>query len=173
MRVLVTAASRHGATTAIAQSIARVLAEAGLEAETRSPEEVDYLDGFDAVILGSAVYVGRWLPAATRFVETHENELRARPVWLFSSGPIGAPEAKPEGDPEGIGDLADTINARAHRVFAGRVDRSVLSFGEKLVVKAVRAPEGDFRDWPAIESWAGGIAGQLNRTPVATGARTA
>lgn len=163
MRVLVTAASRHGATTAIADTITRVLAEEGLQAEAHPPEEVETLDGFDAVVAGSAVYVGRWLPAAIDLMKRHEGALRERPVWLFSSGPLGAPEAKPEGDPEGVAELVEAINARAHRIFPGSVDRGLLSFTEKVVVRAVRAPVGDFRDWPAVESWARGIAGQLQR----------
>jgi menaquinone-dependent protoporphyrinogen oxidase len=170
MRVLVTAASRHGATTAIAETITRVLADEGLQAEWRRPEEIETFDGYDAVVLGSAVYVGRWLPAAMELAKAHEAALRQRPVWLFSSGPLGTPDAKPEGDPEGVAELSEAINARAHRIFPGRVDRSQLSLTEKIVVRAVRAPVGDFRDWPAVESWARGIAGQLQRAPAAVAA---
>ena len=161
MKILVTAASKHGGTAAIAEAICRVLCDAGLDAENKPVDSVTSVADYDAVVMGSAVYVGRWLSAATRFVQTHADELSRRPLWLFSSGPIGAPEAKPIGDPESIPELVEQVNARAHRVFKGRIDRGLLSFGEKLAVRAVRAPEGDYREWAAIESWARGIADQL------------
>jgi menaquinone-dependent protoporphyrinogen oxidase len=161
MKVLVSAASKHGSTMEMAEAIARVLDDAGLVAEVIPLEEVGALEGYDAVVLGSAVYVGRWLPAATNFVGEHAEQLRGRPTWLFSSGPIGSPEPMPKGQPEGIADLAEQIGARAHHIFSGKIDRRQLSFGEKVITSAVRAPEGDFRDWPVVESWARGIAGEL------------
>ncbi len=161
MKVLVTAASKHGGTAAIAEAIGQVLRDAGLKAESKPIDSVTSVVEYDAVVVGSAVYVGRWLPVATGFVAAHAADLSRRPVWLFSSGPIGAPKAKPIGDPEGIPELVEQTNARAHRTFKGRIDGSLLSFGEKLVVKAVRAPEGDYREWAAIQSWAKGIGDQL------------
>lgn len=162
MRVLVTAASRHGATHEIADAIAAGLARRGVGAEARHAEELAELDGYDAYVIGSAVYVGRWLAAARDLVENHRERLVARPVWMFSSGPLGPPEAlKPEGDPVDAEDMVQAAGAVAHRVFAGRLDRSLLGLGEKAVVVAVRAPEGDFRDWEAIDGYAAEIARQL------------
>ena len=109
-------------------------------------------------MIGSAVYVGRWLDPARELVETHAAALAERPVWLFSSGPLGPPDKlKPEGDPVDVAGLIETTDAVEHRVFAGRLDRKLLSFGEKAVVVAVRAPEGDFRDWDAIDGFADAI----------------
>jgi menaquinone-dependent protoporphyrinogen oxidase len=162
MRVLVTAASRHGATHEIATAIADGLARRGLDAEARPAEGLSSLDGYDAYVIGSAVYVGRWLTPARELVETHAEALSERPVWLFSSGPLGPPEAlKPEGDPVDADDLVQTAAALDHRVFAGRLDRSLLGLGEKAVVIAVRAPEGDFRDWAAIDDFAAEVAAHL------------
>ncbi|MGZ6213908.1 MAG: flavodoxin domain-containing protein [Candidatus Limnocylindria bacterium] len=165
MRVLVTAASRHGGTGEIATIIGQALTDAGLETEVRPLRALDGVAGYNAVVLGSGVYVGRWIPEATDFVRRHEIELRARPVWLFSSGPIGSPEPKPEGDPAEVAELIASIRARGHRVFAGRLDKRRLGIGERLVVGAVHAQEGDFRDPDAITAWAREIAAQL--TPVA------
>ena len=168
MRVLVTAASRHGATHEIGEAIARGLARRGVEADARPAEGIESIDGYDAVIAGSAVYVGRWLEPARQLIEAHAAALAARPVWLFSSGPLGPPEAlKPEGEPVDVADLIEATHAVGHRVFAGRLDRKLLGFGEKAVVVAVRAPEGDFRDWDAIREWGAEIAAALARPKVA------
>ena len=162
MRVLVTAASRHGATHEIAAAIAGGLARRGIEAEARPAEEPASLDGYDAYVIGSAVYIGRWLDRARELVDSHSGALASRPVWLFSSGPLGPPDAlKPEGDPVDVAGVIESLQPVAHRVFAGRLDRKLLSFGEKAVVVAVRAPEGDFRDWEAIDAFAAEIAEHL------------
>lgn len=164
MRVLVTAASRHGATYEIAEAIARGLIERDVDAEATPPERLTSLDGYDAFVIGSAVYVGRWLEVARDLVADHAERLTQAPVWLFSSGPLGPPDAlKPEGDPVDVEGLAETTRAVGHRVFAGRLDRKLLGLGEKAVVVAVRAPEGDFRDWQAIDAFAGDIAGHLQQ----------
>jgi menaquinone-dependent protoporphyrinogen oxidase len=166
MRALVAVASRHGATTAIAERIGEVirreLRDRGTDAEVdvRSVEAVSRLDGYDAVVLGSAVYMGRWLKAARTFANGHAAELAEIPTWLFSSGPIGDPP-KPDGDPSDIGTIMDLLHAKEHRRFGGRLDRSQLGFAERAVVRAVKAPDGDFRDWLAIEVWAAEIAAVL------------
>jgi menaquinone-dependent protoporphyrinogen oxidase len=161
-RVLVTAASRHGATHEIAEAIAAGLARRGVRAVARRAEDLTDLDGYDAYVIGSAVYVGRWLATARELVEAHAETLAARPVWMFSSGPLGPPEAlKPEGDPVDADDMIRAARAVEHRVFAGRLDRSLLGLAEKAVVVAVRAPEGDFRDWEAIDGYAADIADRL------------
>jgi menaquinone-dependent protoporphyrinogen oxidase len=98
MRVLVTVATKYGATEEIAQVIGEVLGEHRLEATILPPEQVEGVDGYDAVVLGSAVYAGHWLKPARELVERHAGELAGRPVWLFSSGPVGDPP-KPEEDP--------------------------------------------------------------------------
>lgn len=161
MRVLVTAASRHGSTVEIADEIGRVLRESGLGVDVEPIDEVDGLERYDGVILGSAVYVGRWLPSAIEFVQRHQAELSERPVWLFSSGPIGSPEPKPTTEPQDLADVGASIGARGHNVFAGKIDRNRLSFGEKTIVRVVRAAEGDYREWAVIDAWASEIGRQL------------
>ena len=91
MRVLVTAASRHGSTADIAAAIVRVLHLRGLAADLVEPAEVKDLSEYDAVVLGSAVYAGRWMGPATDLVARCQSQLAGRPVWLFSSGPVGNP----------------------------------------------------------------------------------
>jgi menaquinone-dependent protoporphyrinogen oxidase len=157
MPVLVTAATKYGATAEIAAAIAEVLDEHGLEATVLPPKQVKGVDGYDAVVVGSAVYAGHWLKPARELVERLGNELAGRPVWLFSSGPVGDPP-KPEEDPVDVADLLAATRAREHRIFAGKLVRKQLSFPERAIVSALRVPEGDFRDWTEIRQWAAGIA---------------
>jgi len=161
MRVLVAASSRHGATGEIAAEIGRVLTEHGLDVRVASLDDLADVHGFDAFVLGSAVYVGRWLGPARAFVDEHAGELAARPTWLFSSGPIGDPP-KPDGDAGvNVDGLVEATGALEHRLFTGRLDRSRLGLGERAVVRVVGAAEGDYRDWDDVREWAGTIAGAL------------
>lgn len=160
--VLVSVASKHGATAEIAQRIADVLRGRGLEVTVTPPEQVDDPGAFEAIVLGSAVYAGRWLKEAKDLAE-RLGSLDPRPaVWLFSSGPIGDPP-KPEEDPVDVVEVTQLTSAREHRVLAGKLDKSVLGFAERAIVIALRAPEGDFRDWEGITAWAGEIAATLER----------
>jgi menaquinone-dependent protoporphyrinogen oxidase len=161
MRVLVAVASRHGATREIAEAVGRTLSEHGLDADVRTFDEVADLDPYEAFVLGSAVYMGRWLEPARDFVDTHGAELAERPTWLFSSGPIGDPPRPAESDAVQIDETVAATGARGHRLFAGKLDKTRLGFGERAVALAFRAAEGDFRDWGEIEAWAVEIAGSL------------
>jgi menaquinone-dependent protoporphyrinogen oxidase len=166
MKVLVSAASRHGATAEIARTIGETLAKAGLEVVVLAPDAVTTLDEYDAAVLGSGVYVGHWMEAAKNLAERHAVALASRPVWLFSSGPLGNPPT-PREDPADIIEIMELTHAREHRLFAGRVDRAMLGLGEKVILTAVRVPEGDFRSWDEVRSWAGGIAAALTGKPEA------
>lgn len=169
MRILVSAASRHGGTEGIARAIAEELNRAGHEVVVQAPELVERLGGVDAAVLGSAVYGGHWLPAATSFIEREAQAFAGIPVWLFSSGPIGDPP-KPEEEPVDVAHLRDLTGARGERVFAGRLEREGMGFAERAICAALRAPEGDFRPWEDIRAWARGIAAELasRPAPVAT-----
>jgi menaquinone-dependent protoporphyrinogen oxidase len=165
MHVLVCAASKHGATREIAEAIAETFREAGLTADRLDPEQVESVEPYDAVILGSGIYAGRWLEPARSVTERHYAQLRARPLWLFSSGPIGDPLAPTEEPPDGARLLRE-LDAREHRVFAGRLNTSDLSWVERTITGMLRAPNGDFRDWTAIRAWADEIAAALRSKPV-------
>jgi menaquinone-dependent protoporphyrinogen oxidase len=98
MKVLVSAASKYGATREIAQPVADVLAERGCEVTVLPPQKVGAVEEFDAVVLGSAVYLGQWMKPARDLAERSAGAMASRPVWLFSSGPVGEP-AKPAEHP--------------------------------------------------------------------------
>lgn len=169
-RVLVSAASRHGATAEIAQAIGQALSEQGLAVTVIPPADVRSLDGYDAVIIGSAVYMGHWLDPAKDLVNRFHDALTGRPVWLFSSGPVGKPAGKlaqsMDQDPVDLPPLLEATHAKEHRRFAGKLDRKVLSLPQRASLLVFRGLNGDFRDWADIRQWAEGIAAQLSRPPV-------
>ncbi|MGH4023693.1 MAG: flavodoxin domain-containing protein [Pseudonocardiaceae bacterium] len=173
MTVLVAYASKHGATRAIAERIAATLTGAGRPAEARPVERAGDLAGYDAFVIGSAAYYGHWRKAATKFVRTHTALLAKRPVWLFSSGPLGTEATDEQGNdlreaavPKEISELRQAVGAREHRVFFGALAPNVLSWPQRLLrrLPAGRAllPEGDFRDWADIDAWARAIAHELS-----------
>ena len=157
MKVLVCAASKYGATSEIAKAVADVLAEKGLKVTVVPPEQAGAIEGFDAVVLGSAVYMGQWMKPARDLAERSAAALATRPVWLFSSGPVGEP-AKPADNPVDISNILQATKARDHQIFTGRLVKEHLSFPDRAMASAIRAQEGDFRNWPEIRAWAAGIA---------------
>ena len=165
MAVLVAYASKHGSTEEIARFIADRLRERGHDAHATPAEEVSDLGGVQAVVLGSAIYVGSWMKDAMEFVERHLSTLQPLPVWLFSVGPLGTEVQDEEEQPKQLGELRDKLRPRDHRLFFGVLDRDKLGFGERLMVKAVKAPEGDFRNWDDIRAWADTIALELGSGP--------
>ena len=157
MRVLVSAASRHGTTAEIAEAIADVLRKESIDVDVIAPEAVETVDPYDAVVLGSGVYAGHWLAPAKAFVERHEEGLHYRAVFLFSSGPIGDPP-KPVEEPVDVAAIDVKTAAMDHRVFTGRLVEGDLSRAERIVTKVLREPFGDFREWDDITQWASEIA---------------
>jgi menaquinone-dependent protoporphyrinogen oxidase len=162
MFVLIAYASKHGSTREIATRIAVRLRERSEQVHVSNVNEVHDVAAYQAVIIGSAIYFGSWVKEAKAFVRRYESALRDRPVWLFSSGPVGdailpGPKELPEFDA--------AIHPRSHRIFSGALDARNLSFPERLAVKAAKAPLGDFRDWAEIDAWADSIVAELT-TPV-------
>ena len=169
MSILVAYASRYGATREIAERIAAKLRAAGREAEARPLKAAGDLAGYDGFVVGSAVYFGSWLKEATEFVRRNHAVLASRPVWLFSSDPIGAGAADAEGrdsreaaEPRQIAEFRQAVDPREHRVFFGKLDRRKLGFVDRLVASLPAFPglEGDFRDWDDLDAWAERIAGE-------------
>lgn len=130
-------------------------------------DRVRDLTPYGAVVLGSAIYVGQWGKEAAAFLTANEQALSQRAMWFFSSGPTG------KGDPvqlmngfrfpAGLQPIADRIHPRDTAFFHGVIDMKKVSLPEKLILKGIKAPLGDFRDWAAISSWAEGIAGELKK----------
>jgi len=169
MKVLVTAASMHGATAEIAKAIGQTLSEQGLVVTVLPPGEVTSVGEYDAVVIGSAVYAGHWLEAAKDLVNRCRDGLVTRPVWLFSSGPVGDPAGKlaraMDTDPVDVVGIRVTTGAQDHRMFAGRLDRKLLTRPQRASLLVFRGLQGDFRDWAGVRQWADGIARQLTAAP--------
>jgi menaquinone-dependent protoporphyrinogen oxidase len=157
MTVLVTYASKHGSTRGIAEAIGRRLRDRGIETEVKPVGAVDGLEPYDAVVVGSAVYLGAWRREAVEFLDRHAEALRGVPVWLFSSGPTAT-------DPMQLAlsvkqrRRLDAVGARNHHLFRGALDPKQLGFLERRAVKAAKQPLGDFREWADVAGWADSIA---------------
>lgn len=175
MTVLVVYASKHGATRQIAERIAATLTASGQSADVRATEDVGDLGAYDAFVIGAAAYYGHWLKSATEFARAHKSLLAERPVWLFSSGPLGTETIDEHGHnpsesavPKELSDLQEATRARGHHVFFGALDPDGLTLPERTLrrLPAGRAllPEGDFRNWEDIDAWACEVAGELSRS---------
>jgi menaquinone-dependent protoporphyrinogen oxidase len=162
MRILVTAASKHGSTDEIAKFIGAELERHGMQVTVAAVRDVGSIEGYDAVVLGSAVYLGKWMRSAKEFAARQAPVLAGIPVWLFSSGPVGSAVANPDpGDRRQGDEVGKAIGARDHRLFGGKLDRSGLSVLERAPVRMAKIPDGDFRPWEEIGTWAAGIAAAL------------
>jgi menaquinone-dependent protoporphyrinogen oxidase len=178
-RVLVVYASRHGATAGIAERIGEVLGSAGLDSVVANAADKPDPTGFDAYVIGSATYIGKWERDAIAWVKRHETMLAVKSVWLFSSGPVGTERVTKSGasvleDPATIAELRPMLHPRGTTVFFGAWDPTLPSatLAERIIVRMPAMkdllPTGDFREWPVIEAWAREIAAEI-AAPIAVG----
>ena len=167
-KILVTYATKHGATEEIANKIGEIIRQAGLLTDVYPVKNVKNLAAYNAVILGSAVYIGSWRKEAVQFLKANQQALAARAVWLFSSGPTGEGEPiellKGWRFPPAQRSLVESIHPRNIAVFHGNLDEKKLNAFEKWLTKNVKAQTGDFRDWNAVTAWATSIADALHKS---------
>ena len=172
MKVVVAYASKYGFTKGIAERIAEKMTSSGVETEAKDVSQVDGPEDYDAFVIGSAVFFGKWMKEAHEFVTRNQAMLAAKPVWLFSSGPVGTETKTKKGEsmieasiPKDIEEFKDIISPRDHHVFYGGFNSSGHGVGGWIVRRLSAASkalvEGDFRNWPEIEAWAIGIAREL------------
>lgn len=174
MRVLVTWGSRHGGTEGIATRIAAAMRDASIDVELRAAREVDTLAGYDAAIIGGALYANRWHRDARRLVTRHLGALRRIPVWLFSSGPLDSSAARaPIAPVTEVAVLMERIGAVGHATFGGRLEPDVTGW---MAHAMARSHSGDWREPAQIRAWAIDIAAQLSTArplaPIAHPARS-
>jgi menaquinone-dependent protoporphyrinogen oxidase len=155
--ILVAYATKYGATAEIANKISSVLEKNGLEAEAKDINTLTDLEDFKAIVIGSAVYYGKWRKEAVRFVVDNSKKLAEKKVWIFSCGPTGEGEplelTKGWRVPTKIEAFADEIEPKDIALFHGKIEPSEVNGFEKWIIKRVKAPVGDYRNWKAITDW--------------------
>jgi menaquinone-dependent protoporphyrinogen oxidase len=180
MKVLVVYATRHGATAGIAERIAEVLARRGLEVTLAPAGSAGDAAPYAAYVIGGAAYMSHWLHDVVAFVRHNRRYLANRPVWLYSSGPVGPDRTDTLGrdvrvtsEPREFAELRDALQVRGTRVFFGAYDPNAdpVGMAERLarhLPASVRSqiPAGDYRDWRHIEGWATDIADSLMPEPM-------
>ena len=166
MSVLVTYVSPHESTRGIAERVAAGLRAGGLEVDCLPVFDVGSIEGYDAVVVGSAIHNQAWLPEAAQFLSSHAAELRSKKVWLYSVGMPGA-LARPlrrfamrEG-PAVVAPFLDLVRPQDTRLFTGVVSKQQFPPISRAVLRLMGGRYGDFRDWPAIDAWVIGIRDQL------------
>jgi menaquinone-dependent protoporphyrinogen oxidase len=168
MTVLVAYASKRGSTAEIAETIAATLRREGLGVCLERAEDVSSLERYDAVVLGSAVYMKRWRGDARHFLKKHRKALRQTPFWAFSSGPVGGDLSKDNPDwaePPTIAAKVEELGGREHVVFGGCLPAEPKSFIERAMVEECPRELRDRRDWAEIRAWAQAIANALVAVP--------
>jgi menaquinone-dependent protoporphyrinogen oxidase len=176
MKVLVVYASKYGSTKGIAEFIGEKLRHRGMEADVMEVGTLRNAEQYQAFVIGSALYMYHWLKEAKQFISRNRAMLATRPVWLFSSGPVGTQTKDDKGHdllevsgPKELDELRALVKPRDHRVFFGALDSArvtgTMGCAYKLVRRSAAAreamPEGDFRDWKNIEAWTTSIAQAL------------
>jgi menaquinone-dependent protoporphyrinogen oxidase len=164
-RVLVAYASKRGSTAEIAEAVADVLRQSGLDVDCKPAGEVRSLNSCDGVVLGSAVYMKRWRGDAKHFLRKHGKELSQLPFWVFSSGPVGDPSKTPDPswlEPPRTVDRAQQLGVRDHVVFGGRVPAKPRGPIERSMVENTSAEYRDLRNWDEIRAWGSRIASELH-----------
>lgn len=165
LRILVSAASAHGSTEVIAEEIGSALTGHGFDVTVLPPAQVASVDEYDAFVIGSAVYSGHWLAPAKDLVDRFGGVLGRRPVWLFSSGPVGKPGGRlarsMARDPIELPAVRSVTHAREHRIFAGDLDPKSLTGPQRVGLAVFPSLKGDFRDWGAVRQWSDAIAADL------------
>lgn len=158
-KILVAYASKCGSTGEVAEAIGQVLCDGGAATDVRLAKDVTDVNGYRAVVVGSAVRMGQWLPEAVKFVETHQDALNQMPVAYFTVC-MTMQEDTEENRREVMGYLdpvREIVQPRDVGLFAGAIDYSKMGFVFRLVIKAMKVPEGDFRNWDNIRDWAASV----------------
>lgn len=155
-KILVTYASKCGSTGEVANVIGKTIAQTGAGVDVLPIEKVTDLSDYQAVFVGSAIRVANWLPQAVDFVSENLAILKLIPTAYFTvcmtmaeDTPVGRSKAAGFIEP-----VRAVLTPAAEGYFAGKVDPKSLSFVENIVLKAKDVPQGDFRDWDKITSWA-------------------
>jgi menaquinone-dependent protoporphyrinogen oxidase len=159
MSILVTFGSKRGGTAGLADMVADGLRQEGFTVDVTPARAVKDVDDYQAVIVGGALYAFRWHRDARRFVKRHTRELRQRPTWLFSSGPLDESAAEKDIEPvKGVKALMDRVHAMGHMTFGGRLAADAKGFPAGAMAKK---NSGDWRDPEQVRKWTHQVATHL------------
>ena len=159
MSVLVTYGSKRGGTAGLAQMVADGLQAAGQVVDVVPARQAKSVEGYDAVVVGGALYASRWHRDARRFVIRHTAELRRVPTFFFSSGPLDDSAPGHEIAPvKGVQALMDRVGARKHMTFGGRLSPEARGFVARAMAKK---SGGDWRDPKQVHDWVAAIDFEL------------
>lgn len=166
MQVLVGYASAHGSTRQIAERVGSRLSRAGMTVNVAPVAELGDIGSYDAVVLGSAIHNGAWLPGALDVVRANSDVLSHKPVWLFSVGMVAALPRRLQGmgareGSTAVAEIQGLLHPRGNHLFSGAVRRNQLSRWGRILFRLSGCRYGDYRAWPEIEAWAAGIATDL------------
>ncbi len=176
-KILVTYSSRTGTTKGVSEEIGKTISSLGESVDVLPMSEVTALSGYRAVIAGSAVQSGKWLPEAMDFIRKNRSELNTRPFAAFL---VCMTLAMPKGDryrdtvSGWLQPVRDTVTPISEGLFRGALDiRRIPSFSDRLKFRLSVMfgawKEGDHREWDAIRSWAMEASGLLNLESKRTG----
>ncbi|MFR9799115.1 flavodoxin domain-containing protein [Streptomyces sp. MS06] len=158
--ILVAYGTKNGSTARIAESVADVLGKEGLTAEALPAAGVRDVTAYDAVVVGGALYAGRWHRDARRFLQRNRRALAERPLWLFSSGPLDASASERDIPPvPAVRRAMARLDAREHITFGGCLEEGAKGRLARMIIRNGKG--GDFRDFARIEEWAAHVAGEL------------
>jgi menaquinone-dependent protoporphyrinogen oxidase len=163
-KILVAYGTRAGSSAEVADAVGKKLAQGGAAVDVMSVKNVNDLNGYSAVVLGSAIRAGKVLPEILDFVKAHKGDLHKLPVAYFVVGMTlrdDTPEKRKTVDA-----YLDPLRAEIIPVdvglFAGKMDYSKLGFSEKFIIKnIIKVPEGDLRNWQEINNWAAKLLPKL------------
>lgn len=159
MRVLVTWGSTRGGTAGIAEHIASTLEHHGHQVVCVPARDAPSPEGFDAAVIGGALYANRWHHEARHFVEHHLPQLRRIPTWLFSSGPLDESADRNDTAPtRELRALLARTGAVEHVTFGGRLDSAATGF---VAARMAKDHAGDWRNPARIDAWAEALAHDL------------
>lgn len=161
MSVLVVFGSKRGGTEGLAKMVGDALRDEGFAVDVEPARAVRHFNGYEAVVVGGALYAFRWHRDARRFVKRYTRELRNRPTYFFSSGPLDESATQRDIPPvKGVRALMDKVGARGHVTFGGRLAPDARGFPAAAMAKK---NAGDWRDAEQVRSWVHDISADMRR----------
>ncbi len=154
--ILVLYATRTGGTAPVAEAIASTLQSDELNVDVGPVKEVTDIGKYDAVILGSSIRGGNWLPELVDFMKDNLNHLQNMPVAFFTVCLTLCEDTQENRETvrHYLDPVRQLVNPVTEGYFAGKMDYARLSLPVRWIVKKMKAPEGDYRDWNKIRQWA-------------------